>query len=86
MTGATIIQGSVKMLPQGLPKVIDELGIPVRGDGIWHPIQAHNFFKKQIGHSSSIWSLPTCYEMEHLRVPVNHNKNKIHTSLGSRKT
>ena len=45
MTGAAIIQGSVKTLPQGPPEVTDELGIPVRGDGLWHSMQTHNFFK-----------------------------------------
>jgi len=46
MTGAGVIQGSVKTLPQSLPEVTNELGIPVRGDGLWHSIQTHNFFKK----------------------------------------
>ena len=42
------------MLPPGPPEVTDELGISVRGDGLWHSMQTHNFFKEQIGHSSSI--------------------------------
>ena len=54
MTGAAVIQGSVKMLPQGPPEVTDELDILVRGDGLWHSMQIHNFFKEQIGHLSSI--------------------------------
>ena len=54
MTSTAVIQGSVKMLPQGLPKETDELGIIIRGDGLWHSMQTHNFFKEQIGHSSSI--------------------------------
>ena len=45
MTGVAIIQGSVKTLPQGPLEVTDELGIPVRGDGLWHSMQMHNFFK-----------------------------------------
>ena len=54
MIGATIIQGSVKTLPQYPQKVTDELGILIKGDGLWHPMQAHNFFTEQIGHSSNI--------------------------------
>ena len=54
MIGAVVIQGSVKTLPQGPPEMIDELVISVRGDGFWHSMQMHNFFKEQIGHSSSI--------------------------------
>ena len=48
MTGATVIQGSVKTFPQGLLEVTDELGILIRGDGLWHPMQAHNFFKNKL--------------------------------------
>ena len=51
MTGAAIIQGIVKMLPQGPLEVTDELGILVKGDGLWHSMQTHNFFKEQISHS-----------------------------------
>ena len=36
MTSAVVIQGSVKTFTQGLPKVINELGIPVKDDGLWH--------------------------------------------------
>ena len=54
MTSAAVIQGSVKTLPQSLPEVTNELGILVRGDGLWHSMQMPNFFKEQIGHSSSI--------------------------------
>ena len=48
MTGATVIQGSVKTFPQGLLEMIDELGILIKGDGLWHPMQAHNFFKNKL--------------------------------------
>ena len=48
MTSAAVIQGSVKTLPQSLPEVTNELGILVRGDGLWHSMQMHNFFKEQI--------------------------------------
>ena len=54
MIGAAIILGSVKTLPQSLPKVTNELGIPVKGDGLWHSMQTHNFFEEQISYSSSI--------------------------------
>ena len=57
MTSAAVIQGSVKTLPQSPPKVTNELGIPIRGDGLWHSMQTHNFVKEQIDHSSSIWIL-----------------------------
>ena len=50
MTSAAIIQESVKTLPQSPPKMTNELGIPIRGDGLWHSMQMHNFFKEQIGH------------------------------------
>ena len=66
MTSTAVIQGSVKTLPQSLPEVTNELGIPIRGDGLWYSMQTHNFLKEQIGHSSSIWSLLACYEMRHL--------------------
>ena len=46
MISVAVIQGSVKMLPQGPPEVTDELDILVRGDGLWHSMQTHNFFKK----------------------------------------
>ena len=54
MTSVAIIQGSVKTLPQSPLEVTNELGIPIRGDGLWHSMQTHNFLKEQIGHSSSI--------------------------------
>ena len=54
MTGAAIIQGSVKTLPQGPPEVTNELRILVRGDGLWHSMQMHNIFKEYISHLSSI--------------------------------
>ena len=54
MTGAAVIQGSVKTLLQGSPEVTDELRIMVRGDGLWHSMQTHNFFKEYISHLSSI--------------------------------
>ena len=66
MTGAATIQGSVKTLPQSPPEVTNELGILIRGDGLWHSMQTHNFLKKQIGYLSSIRSLLACYEMRHL--------------------
>ena len=53
MTGVSVIQGSVKTLPQGPPEVTDELDILVRGYGLWHSMQIHNFFKEQIGHLSA---------------------------------
>ena len=53
ITSTIVIQG-VKMLPQNSPEVTNELGIPVKGDGLWHSMQTHNFFKEKIGHLSSI--------------------------------
>ena len=46
MTGVVVIQGSVKMLPQGPLEMTNELNISVGGDGLWHSMQAHNFFKE----------------------------------------
>ena len=54
MISAAVIQGSVKTLPQSPPEVTNELGIPIKGDGLWHSMQTHNLLKEQIGHSSSI--------------------------------
>jgi len=48
MISAAVIQGSVKMLPQGHPEVTNELGIPVRGNGLWHSMQMHNFLNNRL--------------------------------------
>ena len=54
MTSVAVIKGCVKLPPKNPPKVTEELGIAIKGDGLGHSMQTHYLFEEQIGYLNGI--------------------------------
>ena len=86
MVTIAIVQSCVKLPPQNLPKVTNELHVLVGGDKFWNSMQLNDFFEKQVHNIASISSLLIRQEMCHFSKLVNNNKNRVKVSWSFRQS
>jgi hypothetical protein len=86
VASATIVKGGIEPPPQSPPEVAKEFDISIRRDGFWHPMQPNHLSEEEMGYVASVWCFPVGDEVCHFGEPINDYKNRIHTSLGPRKS
>lgn len=64
----------------------EELDVSLKGDCLRHTMQPNYFSKEEMGYVGSIRGLPARDNVCHFGEPINDYKNRIHTSLGPRKS